>query len=71
MARKARVEFEGAKYHVLDRGDRREANFGDEAEPGQIRAQRQRVSKAAQAAASGEQRAIFGNPPARSMRRSS
>jgi len=27
MARKARVEFEGAVYHVLDRGDRREAIF--------------------------------------------
>ena len=27
MARKARVEFEGALYHVLDRGDRREAIF--------------------------------------------
>ena len=24
MARKARVEFEGALYHVLDRGHRRE-----------------------------------------------
>jgi hypothetical protein len=29
MARKARVEFEGALYHVMDRGDRREAIFGD------------------------------------------
>jgi hypothetical protein len=29
MARKARVEFEGALYHVIDRGDRREAIFGD------------------------------------------
>jgi hypothetical protein len=29
MARKARVEFERAVYHVLDRGDRREAIFGD------------------------------------------
>ena len=29
MARKARVEFERAAYHVLDRGDRREAIFGD------------------------------------------
>jgi hypothetical protein len=27
MARKARVEFAGAIYHVLDRGDRREAVF--------------------------------------------
>lgn len=32
MARKARVEFEGAVYHVLDRGDRREAIFRDEAD---------------------------------------
>jgi REP element-mobilizing transposase RayT len=30
MARKARVEFEGAVYHVLDRGDRREAIFLDD-----------------------------------------
>lgn len=30
MARKARVEFAGAVYHVLDRGDRREAIFRDE-----------------------------------------
>ena len=30
MARKARVEFEGAVYHVLDRGDRREAIFKDD-----------------------------------------
>ena len=29
MARKARVEFERAAYHVLDRGDRGEAIFGD------------------------------------------
>ena len=32
MARKARVEFEGAIYHVLDRGDRREAIFKDDAD---------------------------------------
>src|SRR5690349_15904543 len=30
MARKVRVEFAGAVYHVLDRGDRREAIFQDE-----------------------------------------
>jgi REP element-mobilizing transposase RayT len=30
MARKARVEFPGAIYHVLDRGDRREAIFRDD-----------------------------------------
>jgi hypothetical protein len=30
MARKARVEYEGAVYHVLDRGDRREAIFLDD-----------------------------------------
>jgi hypothetical protein len=32
MARKAHVEFEGAIHHVLDRGDRREAIFGDSAD---------------------------------------
>ena len=31
MARKARVECEGAVYHVLDRGDRREPIFKDDA----------------------------------------
>ena len=30
MARKTRVEFPGAIYHVLDRGDRREAIYGDD-----------------------------------------
>ena len=30
MARKARVEFAGAVYHLLDRGDRQEAIFGDD-----------------------------------------
>ena len=30
MARRARVEYEGAVYHVLDRGDRREALFLDD-----------------------------------------
>lgn len=32
MARKGRVEFAGAVYHLLDRGDRREAIFRDEAD---------------------------------------
>jgi len=32
MARKARIEFEGAVYHVLDRGDHREAIFRDDAD---------------------------------------
>ncbi len=32
MPRKARVEFPGAVYHVLDRGDRREAIFRDDAD---------------------------------------
>ncbi len=32
MARKARVELAGAVYHVLDRGDRREAIFRDDAD---------------------------------------
>jgi len=30
MARKTRIEFPGAIYHVLDRGDRREAIYGDD-----------------------------------------
>ena len=30
MVRKARVEFERAVYHILDRGDPREAFFGDD-----------------------------------------
>jgi len=30
MARKNRIEFEGAVYHVMDRGDRREAIFLDD-----------------------------------------
>lgn len=30
MPRKARVQFEGAAYHLLDRGDRREPIFRDE-----------------------------------------
>jgi REP element-mobilizing transposase RayT len=30
MPRKARVEFAGAVYHLLDRGDRREPIFRDE-----------------------------------------
>ena len=32
MARKARVEFAGALYHLLDRGDRQEAIFHDDAD---------------------------------------
>ena len=32
MARKARVEFPGTCYHLLDRGDRGEAIFYDEAD---------------------------------------
>jgi fructose-bisphosphate aldolase class II len=32
MARKARVEFPGAVYHVLDRGDRREPIFRDDSD---------------------------------------
>ena len=30
MARKARVEFVGAVYHLLDRGDRQEVIFRDD-----------------------------------------
>ena len=29
MPRKVRIEFPGAVYHVLDRGDRREETFRD------------------------------------------
>lgn len=36
MARKARVEFAGAVYHLLDRGDRQEAIFGDELDRGRF-----------------------------------
>src|SRR6266496_5497467 len=32
MARKLRVEYPGAIYHVMNRGDRREAMFRDEAD---------------------------------------
>ena len=32
MARKVRVEFEGAIYHVMCRGDRRENIFEDDAD---------------------------------------
>ncbi len=32
MARKARVEFAGAVYHLLDRGDHQEAIFHDDAD---------------------------------------
>src|ERR1044072_7724001 len=32
MPRKARVEFPGAVYHLLDRGDRREAIFVNDAD---------------------------------------
>ena len=30
MARKVRVEYPGAIYHLMDQGDRREPIFGDE-----------------------------------------
>lgn len=30
MPREARIEFPGTVYHVLDRGDRREAIFADD-----------------------------------------
>ena len=32
MARKLRVEYAGAVYHAMNRGDRREAIFRDEAD---------------------------------------
>jgi putative transposase len=34
MARKTRIEFPGAIYHVLDRGDRREPIYGDDEDRG-------------------------------------
>ena len=30
MARSLRIEYEGARYHVMSRGDRREAIYKDE-----------------------------------------
>lgn len=36
MARKARVELEGAVYRVLDCGDRREVIFSDDADRGPV-----------------------------------
>ena len=30
MARKTRIEYPGAFYHVLDRGDGRESIYGDD-----------------------------------------
>ena len=36
MARKARVEFEGALYHVLERGDRQESIFRDDTDRGRF-----------------------------------
>jgi REP element-mobilizing transposase RayT len=38
MARKGRIEFPGAVYHVLDRGDRQEAIFGDDGDREQFMA---------------------------------
>ena len=32
MARKLRVEYPGAIYHVMNRGDRREPIFGDDSD---------------------------------------
>ena len=32
MARKLRIQYPGAIYHVMDRGDRREAIFADDAD---------------------------------------
>jgi putative transposase len=36
MARKLRVEYPGAIYHVMNRGDRREPIFGDDADRNQF-----------------------------------
>ena len=32
MARKLRIQYPGAIYHVMNRGDRREAIFADDAD---------------------------------------
>ncbi len=36
MPRQVRIEFEGASYHVMYRGDRREAIFQDEQAIGSV-----------------------------------
>ena len=36
MARKLRVEYEGAIYHVMNRGDRRELIFKADAKTGRF-----------------------------------
>ncbi|HRQ63856.1 MAG TPA: hypothetical protein PKZ76_03170 [Xanthomonadaceae bacterium] len=36
MARPLRIEFEGALDHVMSRGDRREANYYDDADRAQF-----------------------------------
>ena len=33
MARKGRIQYPGAIYHVMNRGDRREAIFEDDEDP--------------------------------------
>ena len=39
MARKLRVQYPGAIYHVMNRGDRREPIFKDEADRERLRAE--------------------------------
>ena len=36
MARKLRIQYPGAIYHVMNRGDRREAIFADDADRGRL-----------------------------------
>jgi REP element-mobilizing transposase RayT len=36
MARSLRIQYAGARYHVMSRGDRREAIFFDDADRGKF-----------------------------------
>ena len=52
VARKQRIQYPGAVYHVMNRGDRREAIFADDADRERLLQQRekgQRVALASQA----------------------
>ena len=40
MARKLRVEYPGAIYHVMNRGDRREPNFQDDGDRQRLMSER-------------------------------
>ena len=43
MARQVRIEYEGATYHVMCRGDRRETIFGDDEDREQFSAETLRL----------------------------